>query len=86
MKKELDSIKFPKRKSKRRKPSEIQLFLMAMLGIIFIFIFAYLPMFGIILAFKDGDGYLSITKAITDAPWCGFDNFINFSRIRISKM
>ena len=56
MKKELDSIKFPKRKSKRWKPSEIQLFLMAMLGIIFIFIFAYLPMFGIILAFKDGDG------------------------------
>lgn len=29
MKKELDSIKFPKRKSKRWKPSEIQLFLMA---------------------------------------------------------
>ena len=35
-------------------------------------------MFGIVLAFKDADGYLSITKAIADAPWCGFDNFRNF--------
>ena len=77
-KKELDAAKFPTRKSKKWKSSEIQLFLMAMLGIVFVAVFAYAPMFGIVLAFKDADGYLSITKAIADAPWCGFDNFRNF--------
>ena len=52
--------------------------MMVSLGVIFIAIFAYLPMFGIVLAFKEGDGYLNIMTAITQAPWCGFDNFVTF--------
>lgn len=73
-----DESQFKRRKRKRWKSSEIQLFIMAMLGIAFVLVFSYAPMFGIVLAFKDADGYLSITKALTEAPWCGFDNFKNF--------
>lgn len=76
--KKKDEPQLKRRKRKRWKSSEIQLFIMAMLGIAFVLVFSYAPMFGIVLAFKDADGYLSITKALTEAPWCGFDNFKNF--------
>ncbi len=76
--KKKDELQFKRRRRRRWKSSEIQLFLMAMLGIVFVLIFSYAPMFGIVLAFKDADGYLSITKALTEAPWCGLDNFKNF--------
>ena len=33
--------------------------------------FAYKPMYGIIIAFKD----YSMRKGITGSPWSGFDNF-----------
>lgn len=65
-------------KKKKITRSAIELLIMVSLGIVFIAIFAYLPMFGLILAFKSGDGYLNIMEAITDAPWCGFDNFKAF--------
>ncbi len=76
--KKKDELQLKRRKRKRWKSSEIQLFIMAMLGIAFVLVFSYAPMFGIVLAFKDADGYLSITKALTEAPWCGFENFKNF--------
>ena len=59
-------------------PSNVQLLLMVSLGVVFIAIFAYLPMFGLILAFKSGDGYLNIMEAILDAEWAGFSNFEAF--------
>ena len=34
---------------------DIQLFIMAGMGILFLLVFKYLPMFGITLAFKDGN-------------------------------
>lgn len=65
-------------KKKKFTWSNIQLLMMVSLGVIFIGIFSYLPMFGIILAFKDGNSELNIMKAITDSPWVGFENFIDF--------
>ncbi len=68
-------------KSKKRKrwtSSDWTLFLMASLSVVFLAVFAYAPLYGLILAFKDGDGYLNISQAITQAPFCGFDNFIEF--------
>lgn len=65
-------------KKKKLTRSSIELLGMVSIGVIFIAIFSYLPMFGLILAFKSGDGYLNIMEAITKAPWCGFDNFIAF--------
>lgn len=65
-------------KQKKWTYSNTQLLLMASLGIIFIAVFAYLPMFGLILAFKSGDGYLNIMDAIFDSEWNGFNNFTAF--------
>lgn len=70
-----ESLNKPMRKKKKWNKSSISLFIMAMLGIVFVAIFCYAPMYGIILAFKDGDGYLNISKAISDADWFGFNNF-----------
>ena len=58
--------------------SSTQLSWMVMLGIFFIAVFAYLPMFGLILAFKSGDGYLNIMDAIFESEWIGFENFQAF--------
>lgn len=46
-------------------------YLMVLPGLIYLFINNYLPMFGIIIAFKD----MNFTKGIFKSDWCGFDNF-----------
>lgn len=71
------SLNRPKKKRKWTS-SDFQLLSMAMLSVIFLAVFAYLPMFGIILAFKDGDGILNVTNAIFKSPWYGLNNFKNF--------
>lgn len=65
-------------KKKSWSPSDWTLFCMASLSVVFLAIFAYAPLYGLILAFKDGDGYLNISQAITEAPFCGFGNFAVF--------
>jgi len=70
--------KRPKRKLKRWTTSEIEIFIYAMLGVVFLALFSYGPMYGIILAFKDGDGELNIARAISATGWVGFDNFAEF--------
>lgn len=61
-----------------RKRFNTPLFLMAMLGVVFLMVFNYLPMFGIVVAFKDMDRVLNITKALAEKPFVGFDNFTAF--------
>lgn len=76
---EQDYALLPSRHKKNKfNKSNRELIIMVSLGIIFIAIFAYLPMFGIILAFKDGDGYLNVMDAMFNSEWCGFDNFKAF--------
>ncbi len=58
--------------------NRLQLLLMASLGFLFLIVFAYIPMFGIVLAFKQGDGYLNILDAMVNSPWAGLDNFRAF--------
>lgn len=70
----MDSKKIRKKWTSR----DITLLVMAGLSVVFLLIFAYAPMFGVLLAFKDGDYKLNLLGAITDAPWCGFDNFKAF--------
>lgn len=67
-----------RRKQKRWTRSNVELLLMVSLGIIFILIFAYLPMFGIILAFKDGDYQLDILEAMMSGEWRPYQNFVEF--------
>ena len=45
--------------------------LMVIPGIIWMFIFNYIPMVGIVIGFKN----FKITKSIWEAPWVGFEHF-----------
>lgn len=60
------------------KRGRVELFLMASISVVFLGVFAYLPMFGIILAFRDGDSKLNILSAIFQSDWVGFANFKEF--------
>lgn len=48
--------------------------LMVLPGVIWMLIFNYIPMTGIVIAFKN----FKITKPIADAPWVGLEHFIEF--------
>ncbi len=50
------------------------LYLMAIPGILFLVVFQYVPMFGLIIAFKD----FNISKGIFGSEWVGFENFSFF--------
>lgn len=56
--------------------SHYLLYLMFLPGIIFLILFNYLPMFGIVIAFKD----INYVDGILRSPWCGLDNFKFFIR------
>ncbi len=46
-------------------------YLMALPGFIYLIVNNYIPMFGIVIAFKK----LNFRKGIFGSPWCGLDNF-----------
>lgn len=54
--------------------SQKHLQVMALLGVIWMIIFNYIPMYGIIIAFKR----YNIVKPISKAPWVGFQYFKEF--------
>ncbi len=64
------------------------LYLMLLPGIVYFIIFRYLPMFGLVIAFKDYD----IFAGIWDSEWVGFENFSevfsspDFSRIFLNTL
>ncbi len=58
-------------KGTKRKGHNLPLYIMALPGILIIAIFCYLPMPGIILAFKDYD----FSNGIFGSRWIGFENF-----------
>lgn len=48
-----------------------QLYVLLLPAVVYIAVFAYKPMYGILIAFKD----FSIKKGVWGSPWVGFDNF-----------
>jgi putative aldouronate transport system permease protein len=46
-------------------------YLLAVPGLLFFVVFSYLPMFGVVIAFKD----FQMSKGILGSPWNGFRNF-----------
>lgn len=62
-------------KQKARRKAEIKktipLYLMMLPGLVYIFCNNYLPMFGILIAFKK----VNFSKGILASPWCGLENF-----------
>lgn len=60
-----------KNKMKGKGMDDFQLLLLQSPGIIFVFLFCYLPMYGIIIAFKD----FNPNKGIMGSEWAGLKNF-----------
>lgn len=50
------------------------LLLMSLIGFIVVFIFRYMPMGGIVIAFKD----YNVFRGILASPWCGLKHFRSF--------
>ncbi|MGG3562772.1 ABC transporter permease subunit [Neobacillus rhizosphaerae] len=50
------------------------LHIMAILGVIWMIIFNYIPMYGLIISFKE----FNIVRPISEAPWVGLDQFKEF--------
>ena len=59
------------RKKKKSFMRFLPFYLMAIPGLVYLICNNYMPMFGILLAFKK----LDITKGILGSPWAGFKNF-----------
>lgn len=64
----------PKRHLRKRLRENIPLTLLALPAIVYVFIFNYLPMFGVVVAFKD----FKYTKGILGSAWAGLKNFKYF--------
>jgi len=63
---------------KKRKPftsSQWQVLSLALLGVVFLAVFAYVPMFGVALAFKSDDGTLNVVEQLLYSDWVGLENF-----------
>jgi putative aldouronate transport system permease protein len=58
-------------KMRRTFSKNSSLLLMALPGLLLLLVFSYLPMFGVIVAFKD----FKAAKGIFDSDWIGFKNF-----------
>lgn len=61
-------------KAMKKIMTQKQLQFMALLGIIWMIVFNYIPMYGIIIAFKK----YNIVKPISEAPWVGLQYFKEF--------
>lgn len=48
--------------------------LMILPGVIYYIVFCYLPMYGVVIAFKD----YNMRKGIMGSEWVGFENFVSF--------
>lgn len=68
------------RKKKRRRwnSRDFTLFFVACAGLLFLLIFSYVPMAGIMIAFKDDSKYFNIFEVIRYGSFIGFDNFVEF--------
>ena len=68
-----DGLLAQKKKSRRRAEirKTIPLFLMMLPGLVYLFCNNYLPMFGILIAFKK----VNFSIGILQSPWVGFQNF-----------
>lgn len=73
------TLQQPKKRGHRRvTQDDLQLFFLSLPTTLWYLLFCYLPMFGILIAFKKykvapGKGFL--WSLVNNSPWCGLDNF-----------
>ncbi|MDY6023898.1 MAG: ABC transporter permease subunit [Candidatus Borkfalkiaceae bacterium] len=70
----ISEIKLVNKKNRRLNKRDVTLICMASVSLVFLLIFSYLPMAGILFAFKDGNKSLNIINAMFEADWT-LDNF-----------
>ena len=70
----IERTAFMTRKTRRKIIARWQIYLLLLLPLIYIIIFAYIPMGGLVLAFKK----YNVAQGIWGSPWVGFDNFEKF--------
>lgn len=84
-------------KAKKKNPFKMdgnqwQLFAIACMMMLFLIIFCFVPMFGVLLAFRDGDRKLNVLNVIFSGEWVGLRNFANvlkdynFSRVLFNTL
>lgn len=67
-----------KSRKKRWTKDDWTLLIMASLSLVFLAVFAYAPLYGLLLAFKVDGEYINIQHAIQYGSWAGFDQFKSF--------
>lgn len=80
MHKNIIASKFTHRKKYLNRPSSLPLHLMLLPGVILVFIYAYLPMAGVIMAFQDFNIYLGL-RAFLDSQWIGLKNYTDLIKM-----
>lgn len=70
----IDSKKVKMRKAMKDIISQRQLQVMAILGVAWMLVFNYIPMYGLVIAFKE----YSVIRTIAEAPWVGLMHFKEF--------
>ncbi len=65
------------KKHKKWGKSRVAVLSMALIGVVYLLIFSYIPMIGILLGFKDGDYLYSFWDAL-GSDWVGFAHFNRF--------
>ena len=68
----------PKKRKAKWVARDYVLFSIASIGALFLAVFAYVPMFGIIIAFKDDSMFFNIFEVILYGDFVGFANFKEF--------
>ena len=68
----------PAKKRKKWRKNNIEVFSMVVMGAIFTFFFGYLPMFGIVLAFKAESLNINVLDTMLHGAWAGKGGFENF--------
>ncbi len=66
------------RKHKKWTSRDYTLFAVACCGLLFLLVFSYIPMAGILIAFKDDTQYFNLFDVIQYGEFIGFQNFIDF--------
>ncbi len=61
-------------RSRSYRIKNMQVNAMLLPAFVLLFVFSYIPMYGIIIAFKD----FNLFDGVFHSPWCGFENFIKF--------
>ncbi|MGL4742529.1 MAG: ABC transporter permease [Sarcina sp.] len=71
----IDEKPIKARKKKSKIKQNLELLLLTVPGTIWFLVFAYLPMFGVLVAFKNWQIHGGFLESLIKSPFVGFDNF-----------